>query len=122
MDEYAENELEKANDALSDARKLRDVDGTDEAVINRLYYACFHVAQSILHTRGSDPTTHGSVLTLFGREIVAEDDATGDDGRFLNELQSYRLTADYEHNPIEADIDELFERTEVFVSDMETLL
>ncbi|MCH7660103.1 MAG: HEPN domain-containing protein [Euryarchaeota archaeon] len=106
MDEYAEDELEKANDALSDARKLRDVGGTDEAVINRLYYACFHAAQSVLHTRGFDPTTHGGVLTLFGREIVSEGDATGDDGRFLNELQSYRLSADYEHTGIEADIDE----------------
>jgi uncharacterized protein (UPF0332 family) len=82
----------------------------------------FHAAQSVLHTRGFDPTTHGGVLTLFGREIVSEGDATGEDGRFLDELQSYRPTADCEHNRIEANIDELFAQAEEFVRDMEALL
>ena len=70
MDEYAEDELEKANDALSDARKLRDVNGTDEAIINRLYYACFHAAQSVLHTRGFDSSSSSDSRRRTDQTIV----------------------------------------------------
>lgn len=122
MDEYVAEELESAKRALSDARKLRAVGGTDEAIVNRLYYSCFHAAQSVLYSRGEEPTSHGGVLVLFGQVIVSEGDATRDDGRFLNEMQSHRLTADYEHGTVTADVDELFARTETFVEDMETLL
>jgi uncharacterized protein (UPF0332 family) len=122
MDEYAEREVQQAHNALSDARKLREAGGTEGAVINRLYYACFHAAQAVPHTRGHDPTTHGGVLMLFGQEIVATGEATRDDGRFFNEMQSYRLAADYEHGQIDVDVSNRIERTETFVRDMEGLL
>lgn len=41
MNEYVEEELRDARDALSDAEKMRRVGVTDEALVNRLYYACF---------------------------------------------------------------------------------
>lgn len=104
-----------AASALSDARKLREAGGTDGAVINRLYYACFHAAQALLHTRGHDPTTRGGVLMLFGQEIVATGEATRDDGRFFNEMQSYGLAADYEDGQIDVDVSKRLERTETFV-------
>ena len=121
MDEYAEEELRHASEALSDAEILLD-GGSERAVINRLYYACFHAAQAVLYERGFDPDTHGGVLTLFGRELVRAGDATGDDGRFFNEIQAYRLAADHEHGSLTADADELFERTTEFVTDMRELV
>lgn len=96
MDEYAVEELERANEALSDAAVLRN-GGSKCGVVNRLYYACFHAARAALHTKGFDPDTHAGVLTLFGREIANQGDATGADGRFLNRMESYRTAADYEH-------------------------
>lgn len=121
MDEYVAEELEQANEALSDAEILLE-NGSERAVINRLYYACFHAAQAVLYARGFDPKTHSGILTLFGREVVRKGDATGDDGRFFNEIQSYRLTADYEHGSVTADVEELFDRATEFVADMETLV
>lgn len=73
-------------------------------------------------TKGFNPDTHAGVLTLFGREIVKEGDATGADGRFLNRMESYRSAADYEHTRIEKSVDTLFERAEAFVSDMESIV
>lgn len=119
MSKYVAEELEEAHDALSDAAVLLD-GGTDKATVNRLYYACFHAAQAVLYSKGFEPASHRGVVSLFGQEVVLEGDASGADGRFLNELRGLREQADYDHDPIEADIDELFERTEEFVTDMET--
>ncbi len=99
---------------------LRD-GGTDKAVVNRLYYACFHAAQAVLYAKGFEPESHRGVISLFGQEVVLEGEASESDGRFLNELRDYREQADYDHDPIEADVDELFERAEEFVATMELL-
>ena len=120
MADYAAEELQEARDALSDAAVLRD-GGTDKAVVNRLYYACFHAAQAVLYAKGFEPESHQAVISLFGQEVVLEGEASGADGRFLNELRDYREQADYDHDPIEANIGELFERAEEFVADMEAL-
>lgn len=120
MTEYAAEELREARDALSDAGVLRD-GGTDKAVVNRLYYACFHAAQAVLYAKGFEPGSHRGVVSLFGQEVVLNGEASKNDGRFLNELRDLREQADYDHEPVEADVDELFERTEEFVADMESL-
>lgn len=95
---------------------------TDKAVVNRLYYACFHAAQAVLYAKGFEPRTHQGVAMLFGQEVVLQGEASEDDGRFLNELRDYREQADYDHDPIEADVDALSERAEEFVASMEDLV
>ncbi len=89
MAEYPDEELQEARDALSDAAILKG-EGTDKAVVNRLYYACFHAAQAVLYSKGLEPRTHQGVAMLFGREVVLGGEASEDDGRFLNELRDYR--------------------------------
>jgi uncharacterized protein (UPF0332 family) len=120
MAEYAEEELQAARDALSDAAILEGEE-TDEAVVNRPYYACFHAAQAVLYPKGFEPRTHQGVAMLFGREVVLNGEASEDDGRLLNKLRDYREQADYDHDPIEADVDALFERVEAFVATIEEL-
>jgi uncharacterized protein (UPF0332 family) len=61
-------------------------------------------------------------VQLFGQEIVKHGDARPADGRFLNELRDYREQADYRYEPIDADVDELFERAEAFVAEMDALV
>ena len=122
MDEYVAEELADARRALSDANVLSAGTGSKEAVVNRLYYACFHPATTVLYARGIEPKTHRGVVNQFGKEIVRGGDATKSHGRFLNEMRTYRQTTDYEHGPIEADVDALFEQTETFVTDVEALL
>ena len=121
MAEYVVEEFGEARDALSDAAVLRD-GGTDKAVVNRLYYACSHAAQAVLYAKGFEPESHRGVISLFGQEGVLSGEASEADGRFLNELRDLREQADYDHDPIETDVDELFERTEEFVADMNALV
>lgn len=122
MAEYADEELQEAHDALADAEKMRRAGVTDNAVVTRLYYACFHAANAVLYAKGLDPRTHQGTIRLFGREVVKADEASTHDGRFPNDMRSLRQTADYTHDPIEADIDELIERTDDFVGTMAKLL
>ncbi|RBI60061.1 hypothetical protein DMJ13_20510 [halophilic archaeon] len=81
--EYVTEEFEQALFALANAEVLQNGDGSDEAVVNRLYYTCFHAAQAVLYAKGLDPTSHRGVVNLFGQEVVLEDEASRDDGRLL---------------------------------------
>jgi uncharacterized protein (UPF0332 family) len=114
-------EIQQAHQALDDARKARDADISDAAVINRLYYAAFHAIQAVLYDRGFNPTSHGGVLSLFGSEVIAADDAPRKDGRFLNQLSELRQQADYGYEELDEDIDALLSRTQQLVSEMEAL-
>jgi uncharacterized protein (UPF0332 family) len=114
-------EIQQAHQALDDAEKARDADISDAAVINRLYYAAFHAVQAVLYDRGFNPTSHGGVLSLFGSEVIAADDAPRKDGRFLNQLSELRQQADYGYEELDEDIDALLSRTQQLVSEMEAL-
>lgn len=119
---YAEEELRKARSALEDAEKMVDVGVSDEAIVNRLYYACFHAANAVLYDRGFDPSTHQGTITLFGRELVVEGPVSRDRGQFRNRLRDYREQADYGHDPVSADVDPLLAESQEFVDEMAELL
>lgn len=121
MSDYATEELREATDALSDANILRG-GGSDEAIVNRLYYACFHAAQAVLFAKGFEASSHRGVIAIFGREVVQPGEASKDDGRFLNEMRDLREQADYGYDPIHVNADRLFARTEAFVDRMEALV
>lgn len=121
-DEAVTDQLRQARQALDDAEGARDADLSDAAVINRLYYACFHAAQAVLYDRGYEPTSHGGVLSLFGSEVVAAGAAPREHGRFLNRLSELRKQADYGYGEIDEDIDDLLDRTRTFVSEAEDLI
>ena len=115
-----ERELHQARQALSDAKKARDADLSDAAIINRLYYASFHAVQAVLYDRGYEPTSHGGVLSLFGSEIIVAGDAAREHGRFLNQLSELRKQADYGYGEIDENVDALLARAQQLVSEMET--
>ena len=121
MDSPVEREFQQAAQALDDATKARDAGLSDAAVINRLYYAAFHSVQAALYDRGFEPTSHGSVLSLFGSEIIAVGDASRRDGRFLNQLSELRQQADYGYDELDEDVDALHSRTQDLVADLQTL-
>lgn len=119
--DLVEDQLRQARRAVSDASGARDAGLSDEVVVNRCYYACFHAAQAALYARGFEPESHGAVLSLFGSEIVLEGEATREQGRLLNRLSNLRRQADYEYGPIEANVNELLGEVRSFVGAMEDL-
>jgi uncharacterized protein (UPF0332 family) len=76
----------------------------------------------VLYDRGHDPSSHGGVLSLFGSEVVTEEDAPRDHGRFLNRLSELRKQADYGYGDLDEDVDNLLEQTRAFVENTEALV
>lgn len=122
MPDYVAEELEKADAARSDASVLLEGGASDEAIVNRLYYACFHAATAALYAAGEEPTSHRGTLALFGSELVVDGPATRDDGRCFNRLRDYREQADHGYDPIDANVDALIERTDDFVETMREII
>lgn len=118
----AQQELERARDALADARVLLDGDGTDAGVLNRLYYAAFHGAQAVLYARGQNPSSHGHVRQQFGQHLVLTGEVSRDEGRLLGRLYDYRQAADYGEGPPSVDLDALYGYVDDFVQHMEELV
>lgn len=112
---YVDEEIRKANVALADAEHLLESGGSDEGIINRLYYACFHAAQAALYDRDVNPSSHGAVRNLFGQELVLDGEATREQGRLLNTLADLRQQADYGYEPIDEDVETLLTRTRQLV-------
>jgi uncharacterized protein (UPF0332 family) len=117
-DEFAERELEKARQSLADARKLNEADGSVPGVINRVYFAAFHAAQAVLSARGTLPDDEDHVPAQFAEDVVIAEETSMDDAQFLNGLRAYRKKADYEHEPVDIDLDAKVARAERFVDDM----
>ena len=120
--QYVEEELAKARTALKDAESLASADGSEEGIVNRLYYAAFHAAQAVLYSRGVEPTSHGAVRNLFGEEIVLAGAASRSQGRLLTTLADLRQQADYGYEPLDEDIDQLMSKTHEFVDSMAALI
>ncbi|QLH84834.1 HEPN domain-containing protein [Halosimplex pelagicum] len=118
-EEYVDEELGKAREALADAESLAAGSGSDAGVVNRLYYACFHAAQAALYDRGVDPSSHGAVRNLFGKQFVRDDSFSRAQGRLLTTLADLRQQADYGYEPIDEDVGALTERATAFVEAVE---
>jgi uncharacterized protein (UPF0332 family)/predicted nucleotidyltransferase len=116
-----EDQLRQARQAVSDAEGARDAELSDVVIVNRLYYACFHAAQAVLYDRGYDPSSHGGVISLFGSEVVMEDDVPRERGRLLNRLSDLRKQGDYGYGSIDRPIDTFVPDARKFVTEMETL-
>lgn len=86
--EYVEEVLSMARLALSDAEQLVASDGSDEGIVNRLYYAAFHAAQAALYQRDVDPSSHGAVRNRFGEHFVLDGSVSRTHGRLLTTLGS----------------------------------
>lgn len=121
MSEEIERELEKAREALDDARTLVE-SGSETGTVNRAYYACYHAAKAVLLAGGHDPRTHAGLVSQFGEHVVGGGEAAPDDGRFLNQMQTYRQRADYGYESIPAEPAALYRRANDFVETMEELI
>lgn len=118
----AHQELERARDALTDARVLLAGEGTVAGVLNRLYYAAFHGAQAALYARGRNPSSHGHVRQQFGQYLVLSGEVSREKGRLLGRLYYHRQAADYGDGPPAVNLDELYEDVDEFVQQMDELV
>ena len=94
--EYIAKQLEKADEALADAKYLLE-GGRLQAVANRAYYAMFYAALAALMKSGGDlPRTHGGVENQFGLRFVTTGIIDADLADTLQDTYELRRKNDYE--------------------------
>jgi uncharacterized protein (UPF0332 family) len=87
--------LEKAQEALDDARILREA-GRIAGPISRAYYAMFHAAEALLASLGLEFSSHHAVIAAFGREFAKTQLLDPKYHRYLRLSFDERQTADYD--------------------------
>jgi uncharacterized protein (UPF0332 family) len=112
--------MRKADTALSSARRNLQA-GDSDAACDRAYYAMFNAAHAALFALGSEGLarpikTHNGLTAKFGQEVVVAGHLPADHGQDLNNVQKFRLVADYSADSVDlADATWSVERAEAFV-------
>lgn len=87
-------QVEKAHYMLSQAEEMMSLGHTDLAV-NRYYYACFHIVQSLFLKKGISVRSHSGMISQFSQYFVKTGVVSLEDGSFLARLFQLRQKADY---------------------------
>ena len=90
----AEVEMQKAAEALGEARLLCDAERWAGAV-SRGYYALFHAVKALLVSQGLEAKTHQGVETLFAQHFIRTGLVEREWAAHFVRLQRYREQADY---------------------------
>ncbi len=122
MDEDVADALQEAHTLLSEVYTLKDRGMSDKTAVNRLYYACFHATRAVLYDRGHNLKTHKGIKVLIGKELVQNGALAPTHGTFFSQIYDYRERADYEYQPVPADVNELLERSTEFIETMDALV
>lgn len=87
--------LERADESLKEASLLLEGSFAN-AVVNRLYYACFYAVNALLLTKGYSSSKHIGVRSLFHQHFVKTGVVGVQSGKFYDNLFDNRQLGDYE--------------------------
>lgn len=116
--EFADAELQKAREALADARILHEGGGSTAGTVDRIYYAAFHAARAVLSVRGSLPEDEDHVPAQFAEDVVIAEETSMEDAQFLNQMRAYRKRGDLEQESLDLDVEAKIARADRFIEDM----
>jgi uncharacterized protein (UPF0332 family) len=91
---YIHYRLQRAKEALEEALILSEKQRWN-AVVNRLYYACFYGVIALLLTRGIETTTHDGARIQFGLHFVKSGQIEKKQGWLFSKLFDFRQKGDY---------------------------
>jgi hypothetical protein len=93
-EDYIKYRFNRAQESLDDAMILADKDKWN-AVINRLYYACFYAVISLLLKHDIETQSHDGARTQFGLHFVKSGKIDRKYGKLFSKLFDYRQKGDY---------------------------
>lgn len=94
LDDVVQYRLQRAREALEDARVLSDASRWT-ACVNRLYYACFYAVSALLLQHGLSSAKHTGVRSLFNRHFVKTNKIPRALAQVYNDLFARRQESDY---------------------------
>ena len=86
--------LERAREAFAEGDQLLTA-GSARGAVNRLYYAAFYAARSLLATKNLESSKHSRAIALFQQHFVKTGDAPVEVARVLQQSFDARQLADY---------------------------
>ncbi len=98
QEDFAAEDLRRAEQALKDARLLHGADARESAT-SRLYYAAFHAVRASLIVRGTHAKTHSGLIHRY--------EQTFGPTPLLRHLFDLRAAADYGKEPFAATTEEI---------------
>ena len=93
-DDVVRYRLQRAREALEDARVLADASRWS-ACVNRLYYACFYAVSALLLQDGLSSSKHTGVRSLFNHHFLKTDKVPRVLSQVFNDLFARRQESDY---------------------------
>jgi len=115
--------IQKAKDTWKEAEGIAQL-GYWNAVINRLYYACYYMTSALLIYNGYFAQTHAGVIRLFGLNFVIKGIVTKEQSKFYSRLYELRQTGDYDdlYNLTEEEVRPLIGSAFKYIEELEVLL
>lgn len=94
------------------------------AVVNRLYYACYYMTSALLVYHGYSAQTHSGVIRLFGLHFVNNGIIPKDQSKFYSRLFELRQTGDYDdlYAVTEEEVKPLIEAAREYIKVLELLI
>ena len=121
--DYIDYRLQKADESFEDASLLAK-NGRWNAVVNRLYYACFYAVIALLLSKDIKTTTHDGGRNQFSLHFIKTGKIDKEVGKLLSKLFDLRQKGDYgDLYDYDAEIAEpLIPLTKEFINEIKRLI
>lgn len=93
-EDYIKYRFHRAEESFEEAIILA-ANGKWNAVINRLYYACFYAVIALLIKNGIETQSHDGARTQFGLNFIKTGKFDKSQGKLFTKLFDYRQKGDY---------------------------
>jgi len=93
-EDYIKYRFHRSEESFEEAIILSE-NGKWNAVINRLYYACFYAVISLLIKNGIETQSHDGTRTQFGLHFIKTGKIGKSYGKLFTKLFDYRQKGDY---------------------------
>lgn len=93
-DDYIKYRFHRAEESFEEALILAKEERWN-AVINRLYYACFYAVIALLLKNNIETQTHDGARTQFGLQFIKTGIIDKESGKLFSKLFDYRQKGDY---------------------------
>lgn len=115
--------IEKTGEVYKEAEAIAQL-GYWNLTGNRLYYAVFHMARTLLLDKGIEAHTHAGVIHLIGKNFIATGLLDKSYGKLFSRLYELRQSGDYDDrfNASEDEAMPYFEEVKAFIKGMQKLL
>lgn len=93
-EDYIKYRFHRAEESFEEAIILA-ANGKWNAVVNRLYYACFYAVIALLIKNGIETQSHDGTRTQFGLNFIKTGKIDKSQGKLFTKLFDYRQKGDY---------------------------